>query len=357
MIKLGGPKTTPSKIISYPSYGFKASNGDWLLNVVGVTFQTPPFNLRQKMLIKMLANVMKASDDDLQSENFQDRIWPFFIEAHKGQKIQIEIAGKRILLRKKSGRNGHFNNWLRLDHQFVTAKAERDDHDNLILDCRVTTSGSLTEPVGCKVILLKPRGLSVISDIDDTIKDSNVTNRRELLLNTFLRDFRSIEGMSDVYNDWFQAGADFHYVSSSPWQLFTSLSQMRDDFGFPTGSIHLRNFRLRDQFLKKLLFRRKGKALEIRRLVKNLPMRKFILVGDSGEKDPEIYQKICRKYPEQIKGVFIRNVSGREMFGERLDKMKRCVGDNLSAAFSAPQDLHGEAESILEKYGQSVAVN
>lgn len=357
MIKLGGPTAKPPKLISYPSYGFKTSSGDWLINLVGCVFYTPPFNLRQKMLIKMLANVMKASDADLASPIFHERIGPFFIDAQRGQKMQAEIGGKSFLIRRKSRRNGHFNSWLRLDESFVKSVANVDKHANKVLDARLMTSHSACEPASCQILLMKPKGLSIVSDIDDTIKDSLVTNRRELLMNTFIREFRSVEGMSDVYNDWASVGADFHYVSSSPWQLFNSLNRMRSEFKFPIGSMHLRNFRLRDQFLKKLLFRRKGKATEIRRLVKNLPERKFILVGDSGEKDPEIYQKICRKYPEQIKGVFIREIAGREMIGDRMGKLKRCVGHNICGVFTDSGQLKNQAESIFEKYGRSLVPN
>ena len=145
----------------------------------------------------------------------------------------------------------------------------------------IVTSDSSIEPVAGRIRLLSRTGVSIISDIDDTIKDSSVTNRRELLKNTFLNEFKAIQGMPEIYQRWHEAGADFHYVSSSPWQLYAPLQKMREDFGFPTGTMHLRNFRLRDQVLKKVMpMRRKGKAAEIKKLLKNLPHRKFILVGD-----------------------------------------------------------------------------
>jgi phosphatidate phosphatase APP1 len=206
-------------------------------------------------------------------------------------------------------------------------------------------------------MLLGAGGLSVISDIDDTIKDSHVANRRELLMNTFVREFRSVDGMADLYRDWQAGGAAFHYVSSSPWQLFYSLSAMRSDFGFPEGTMHLRNFRLRDQFLTKLMFRRKGKALEIRKLVKNLPNRKFILIGDSGEKDPEIYQKIGRKYPNQVRGIFIRNLAGRPMDGDRVARLQRSASVTQSAVFAEADELADLASPLVEEFGGSLIAN
>ncbi len=185
--------------------------------------------------------------------------------------------------------------------------------------------GQTAEPVEGVVYLYGRSGLSVVSDIDDTIKDSAVGDRRELLVNTFLREFRSIDGMSETYRDWEQSGASFHYVSSSPWQLFKSLEKMHSVHGFPVGTMHLRNFRLRDQLLKKVSIRRRGKAIAIRDLMRNLPERDFVLVGDSGEKDPRIYLKLSRQFEGRIKGVFIREVASRPLDEELRDRLHDSV--------------------------------
>ena len=66
-----------------------------------------------------------------------------------------------------------------------------------------------------------PEGLSIIW-YRDTVKVSNV-NKRELLANTFLREFTPIEGMAALFRRWGRAhGAVFHYVSASPWQLWAA---------------------------------------------------------------------------------------------------------------------------------------
>ena len=352
MIKLNGQKSEPPKIVTYPSYGFRAVDGSWRVNVTGLAFQKPPINLRQKMLIKMLAGVMKVSEDEVQSQNFQDRIWPFFVEADKGYRIDVLLGDRQFRLKRKTRRNGRFGGWLRLSDPFCRQHSECSESGRRILRYRLLVSHPRAVPIDCSVNLLSEGGISVVSDIDDTIKESTVTDRRELLLNTFLRDFRTVDGMTSVYREWHAAGADFHYVSSSPWQLFQPLHQMQHQYGLPPGTMHLRNFRLRDQLLKKLLvIRRKGKATEIKRLVKNMPLRKFILVGDSGEKDPEIYQKICRRYPDQIKGLFIRNISGRPLDQERQWKLKRAAGDSCCEIFSQAEDLQRQAAVLFERYG------
>ncbi len=343
-------KSKPSKLVTYPSYGFQTEQGDWRVNVSGLAYQTPPFTLRQRMLLKMLGNAMKASEEDLECQTFQNRVWPFFVEADKGMHINVHLGKQSVRLKRKTRRNGQFYGWPRFSDSLIQSTIESDESGRLSLKYCVSTDHPQSELVPGVVRLLPPTGLSVISDIDDTIKETTVTNRRELLQNTFLRDFKYVEGMADVYQNWHRAGAEFHYVSSSPWQLFESLSRLQADGGFPMGTMHLRNFRLRDQLFKKvLIIRRKGKASEIKRLLKNLPNRKFILVGDSGEKDPEIYRKILVRFPSQIEGVFIREVINRPLAKERVRKLNKHAGNGVWAAFSTPEMLEKRAEDIISQ--------
>src|SRR5439155_2309238 len=121
-------------------------------------------------------------------------------------------------------------------------------------------------------------------------------------------------------------GAAFHYVSSSPWQLYEHLVAHLAEEGFPTGSFHLRSFRLRDHLLRRILMlRRSGKAGVIRSLLKMFPQRQFLLVGDSGERDPEIYGAMARRYPRQVAGILIRQLSGERGVRRRYARAFRRV--------------------------------
>ena len=60
------------------------------------------------------------------------------------------------------------------------------------------------------------------------------------------------------------------------------------------------------------------KYTTIESLLKTYPQRKFILVGDSGEKDPEIYANIARRHGPQVRHIFIRNVSRNVMEENQL---------------------------------------
>ena len=129
-------------------------------------------------------------------------------------------------------------------------------------------------------------GISIISDIDDTIKITGVLDGKDTILqNTFFRKARQVPHMSEVYQNWASIGAHIHYVSNSPWQVFPALSEFMTQQHFPQGSVHLRNVGTGD-----LLRNKPGKhKLEvISAILRDFPHRKFILVGDSGEMDPEM---------------------------------------------------------------------
>lgn len=356
MIKLGGEKLA-SQIACYPSYGFQTVSGEWLINLLGITFQTPPLNRRQKMLLKLLGNAMKADDAELQCETFRNRTRPFFFEADKGKVLLAELGGHTFRLKKKSRRNGRFDSWLRIDNDYVEQNVRQDGENRKLLNFSVSTDHNESQPESCTVQLLPKSGLAIVSDIDDTIKESLVADRRELLMNTFVREFRSVDGMAEVYRRWQGMGATFHYVSSSPWQLFDSLQRMQNDCGFPFGTMHLRNFRLRDQFLKKVMIRRHGKAMAIKRLAKNLPRHKFILIGDSGEKDPEIYQKIAGRFPSQVQGIFIRDLTSRPLAAERIQKLARSIGADRFGTYATAAELVALAEPMIESHANEPVVS
>ena len=100
-------------------------------------------------------------------------------------------------------------------------------------------------PAAAELLLIPPTGLSIISDIDDTVKLSDVLNKRELLRNTFLREFVPVEGMAELYRHWGEEHeAVFHYVSASPWQLQPELEGFLRNSGFPPATFHLKSVRL-----------------------------------------------------------------------------------------------------------------
>ena len=190
-----------------------------------------------------------------------------------------------------------------------------------------------------RIVVVPPRGLSVVSDIDDTIKLSQVLERRELLLNTFVRPFKPVTNMAALYRDWqTREKATFHYLSSSPWQLFPALDGFLRTNGFPEGSVHLRAIRLREELFGEGSSQ-EHKLTELRRLLGDFPEREFVLVGDSGERDPEIYGTIAREFPGRIRRIFIRDVTGQAAAAPRYLDAFRGLPPERWEIFTEPQTL------------------
>lgn len=352
MIKLRQQKTSGSEndsrlmIEAFPGYGNQLPTGDWKFSISGVVYQPPEtFNIRQRMMIRMLGNAMQATPEQLQCDTFQERVAPFLAEAEHKRHINVTIGGQLFRLSKRTFRNGHFRGSVTLDAAMVEQVRQASELHNTVVPYRVELAGQSSIAAEGEVRLITPGGLSVISDIDDTIKVSGVGNRKELLANTFLREFKSVTGMAELYQQWAAAGTSFHYVSSSPWQLYRALQGLHTDLSFPPGTMHLRNFRIRDQLFKTFRIRRHGKVSAIESLVKGLPEQKFVLIGDSGEKDPEIYRRICRRFPGRVSGLFIRDLPSRRMTGERLLKLQKALPDGICGRFE-------NADALQEAVGQ-----
>lgn len=339
-LKPVGKRDSQTQLQTYPAWGYQLESGNWRVNLSGFAWLSPVvFTRRQKMMIRMLGKVMKASEEEMECDLFRNRVTPFMAEADKRRKITATIGGQEFSLRKKTRGNGHFRNWLIVPSELVQRAQAGAETGSQILPISLSVDGDEDAADIVNARLLSHRGLSVVSDIDDTVKDSDVCDRRELLNNTFIRDFRCVDGMPETFRTWANAGAEFHYVSSSPWQLFEPLIELQENYELPIGTMHLRNFRLRDQLFKKLKLRRQGKRLAIQKLLKCFPDRDFVLVGDSGEKDPEIYLKICKRNPGRIKGLFIRDLKHRPMDKDLFLAIKSAMGSNLCSRFTSGDDL------------------
>ncbi len=178
-----------------------------------------------------------------------------------------------------------------------------------------------------QIFPLEAEGVSVISDIDDTIKITEVRNKEATLRNTFLREFQAVPGMADFYQALARSnGAAFHYISASPWQLYEPLAALVASNGFPAGTFELKEFRWKSRkFFNLFASPEKYKPGVIEPLLKQFPQRKFILIGDSGERDPEIYGALARKFPEQITQIYIRDVTDEAAESERYKKAFQAV--------------------------------
>jgi len=260
----------------------------------------------------------------LERARFNRRAALFRTESEDDNVIELVIEGvKGRVALPPTARNGRSDARLTVD-----ASAARGPEKVVLF--RAHTAFADPRRFKGEARLVPAQGLSVISDIDDTIKHTNVRDQRETLLNTFVRRFMPIEGMASHYRA-LAASPDtrFHYLSASPIQLYPPLADFLVDGGFPPGSVHLRESTTWRTLIPSEGESRTHKLAVIERLLADFPQRRFLLVGDSGESDPEIYGEVARAHAGQIHGIVIRNVTQEPREAARYAKAFEGVDEGL----------------------------
>jgi phosphatidate phosphatase APP1 len=323
------------EIIFFPTNAHLDESGkNWIIPIHGWIFEKEDDSLWRKAAVEALLKVLALSSDVIKDELFRQRAGLFLVDNEKGKGIKVRLNDKTFSM-NRSGDNGHFSGTMAL----AIVELEPTDKTRW-LSYQATLPEGDTRLFKGRSQLVGMRGISVISDIDDTIKASNVLDKEELLANTFLREFKEVEGMARLYDKWAGEGAVFHYLSNSPWQLYPSLSAFLDEKKFPRGSVHLQSFRLKDRSVFNLSTSPKAsKPPRIKKILQMYPHRKFVLVGDSGEKDPEIYAKIAKEHPRQINHVLIRNLRSEEGEEDRYINLFEGIPEDKWTLFTNSDDL------------------
>jgi phosphatidate phosphatase APP1 len=185
----------------------------------------------------------------------------------------------------------------------------------------------------------------VISDIDDTIVASHVGNKVRMVLAAALSNVRTrkpFPGVAAFYRALHAGVNPFFYISKSPWNLYAPLLEYLEIQELPLGPLLLRDFGLRPE--------KEHKRKAIEDILATYPKLKFILIGDSGEEDPEIYSTVVHRHPNRIRAVYIRSVNQKRISQiEKLAKEVAKTGCQLILAPEAePAAAHAAAEGLIQ---------
>ncbi|KAJ5760377.1 hypothetical protein N7520_007533 [Penicillium odoratum] len=242
---------------------------------------------------------MTKDQISMANAHLMERLRPFLTNPMAGMPVTVflfndEQSESRNMMTDESG---HFK--IRAIMTFVPTHI------------RVLASEDLSAAKPIEII--EPVGISLISDIDDTVKHSAIASgAKEMFRNTFVRELAELKvsGVDQWYTQVAQKGVQIHYVSNAPWQLYPLLERYFKLAGLPPGSFHLKQYSGMLQGIFEPTAERKRGNLE--QILRDFPERKFILVGDSGEADLEVYTDIALANPGRILGIFIRDVTTPE---------------------------------------------
>jgi phosphatidate phosphatase APP1 len=194
------------------------------------------------------------------------------------------------------------------------------------------------------VLVPRRAGFGVISDLDDTVVRSSATNLLKMAWIVVRNNAHTrlpFEGVGAFY-EALRRGKEgdsynpIFYVSSSPWNIYDLLEDFLNVHGIPPGPLFLKDWS------PSVLGKHQDYKLGvIRNLLKTYEDLPFVLIGDSGEEDPEIYLQVIREHPKRIKTVYIRDVTPGERDAEvqaiasearRLGSEMVTVPDTVAAA-------------------------
>ncbi|MCJ1392292.1 hypothetical protein MMC18_005159 [Xylographa bjoerkii] len=239
---------------------------------------------------------MSPAELSVANNHLMNRLKPFLTNPSVNMPLTIFFYNDHTSQSRTTHTNeaGHFNFRAALD--FIPTHV------------RVLASSDLSATE--EILITEPTGISLISDIDDTIKHSAIgSGAKEIFRNTFIRDLKdlTVEGVKEWYNKLFEMDVKLHYVSNAPWQLYPVLVSYFALAGLPPGSFHLKQYTgMLQGIFEPVAERKKG---TLNRIMSDFPERHFILVGDSGEADLELYTDIVLAHPGRVLGVFIRDVT------------------------------------------------
>jgi hypothetical protein len=335
---LAGPLKSDEEIVFFPTFAVISHELDQKkrpldVPIHGWIFEPYDAGLTREVTFDTLGSLLKLDEAERKSPFFYERGERFLVDNERGKSPRVDILGKDFPLADSTA-DGHTESLL-------TIPVDRGPYkDRQVVEFRLQTKAGDRREFKGRVQLIGPTGLSVVSDIDDTIKFSNVLDKRELIRNTFTRKFKPIDGMADVYRDWETKGAVFHYVSGSPWQLYEPLADFAKTEKFPDGSFHLRKLRLKDSSILAFFDApEEYKIATIERILKAFPERRFILVGDSGERDPEAYGELARRRPNRVAKIAIRNITDAKLTDERMKAAFRDVAPERVLLFKDVEEL------------------
>ncbi len=306
----------------------------------GIHFTTQPaimayrgYGRRDKVFLKgrVLQNssIFRSKDKDTAWQNFVKTLRRFNSYEVSGAELEVRVGSN--VFEVTSDVEGYFQLETELPRKLSGLKMNWTDVE-ITLKAPLYTSGE--QGSTSDLLIPKNAAFGVISDIDDTILKTDVTSilKLKMLYLTFLKNARSRKAFNEVgaFYQSLERGPrekstnPFFYVSNSPWNLYDLLEDFLNINDLPKGPILLRDFGIPYQTTP--LGYKGHKYEHTARILSTYPQLPFVLIGDSGENDADIYLDLSRDFPGQVRAIYIRDVRESRR-SQRVAQLIRAVGD------------------------------
>lgn len=213
---------------------------------------------------------------------------------------------------------------ITLGDRVITATSDRGGYLDVTVDrhelepgwhrVRISTPGA-AEATGSVLIIGSEPTIGLISDIDDTVLSTSLPRPLIAAWNTFVRSEaarRPVPGMAELYHELLAGHpqAPTVYLSTGAWNTAPALTRFLRRHGFPDGPLLLTDWGPTNTGW----FRsgQEHKRESLRRLVRELPSVRWVLIGDDGQHDPNIYGEFAQEYPEHVVVTGLRQLTPTE---------------------------------------------
>lgn len=254
-------------------------------------------------------------------ENFRNTLRRFRSDEVRGARVRVDVA--QSVADFVTDEEGFFEGWL------VPGQLKEGYLQSLHAELLAPLRREQTQTRFSGHIIVPPddAAFGVISDIDDTILQSDATRLLRMARNVLFGNARTrlpFEGVASFYHQLHQDKNPMFYVSSSPWNLYDVLIEFLDVNAIPLGPLLLRDWGMSaSEGLP--TGHASHKVQLIKQILDTYPALPFILIGDSGQEDPEIYSEIVEEYPKRILAIYIRDVSDGARDKQINDLAKRVI--------------------------------
>ncbi|HEV2149410.1 MAG TPA: phosphatase domain-containing protein [Longimicrobiaceae bacterium] len=252
-----------------------------------------------------------AGERDHALLNLANMIQRFESDEVPGARVAASLGGRTW--QAVTGEEGYFELWMEPDPPLAAGSLWHEVA--LELPGRTGRDGGPIRATGHVLVPPPESRFGVISDLDDTVIRTGATTPLRMARTVLLGNARTrspFPGVAAFYRA-LQHGAGrtgfnpLFYVSSSPWNLYDLLTEFLELRKIPLGPLMLRDWGISEGEV--LPTGHAGHKLEaIRRIMELYPNLPFVLLGDSGQEDPEIYHRVVHDYPSRILAVYIRSV-------------------------------------------------
>lgn len=298
--------------------------------------------------------IIYSHENDSRWKTLADNIHRFFFsQPVRKARLKISLQDREFFV--VTGRMGYFRLYKKMDTPLISSGKPWLSYTvcletNTDSEKVVKAKGGLLLPFNCD--------FGIITDIDDTVIQTEISSflRLRMLYLTFMKNAtkRKPVRQAAAFLKALEYGSTqklkrknpVFYVSKSPWNLYEILTSFLRINNMPKGPLFLRDFGIP---FRRIPIAFKGfKFRQIKKIMKAYPDLPFVLIGDSGEKDADIYLQISQLFPGRIKAIYIRDIKNRKRT-QRVEALIKESGlDNINLVKTYKQAaLHAAKIDLL----------